>query len=494
MFLAIQFPFADLRPFLPSGTGRLSVPSFPLPEPGKEFVRSVGWVERRRRGGIPGWEGEELYCRARAAIRFENRLGRRSIGSPGIDLRPACAFRRFHSDGRMGRVELGLRLSGRQGGVRSIRPENGLAVLQDCLELGVRVAAASGREAQMPLYRVADPLARHLLRSSTRHQGGALLSVQSWWLAAGEPVLLLESLPGELDGPPLPMRKIDLDGDTEVRLSHGRLQHEGNAFGLWWLEAPPTAPNRDLLRRLRIHLFRLHAEREVLKGVLRALGRGRLNIEPETPATDELQDYLNTAIRLLDRKVRYGLDQSALLDSALRFTDYVSPGERTTLLTELEKARTNIYRKVARFTEARSREAGTTNVFVERQIVERQIHFGGDVTVGGDFNVVTAEKIENSFNKAAAADHLPDELQTSLQELSKQVAEMVKHLPEDRAEEAARDLETLTDEAASGKPRRKWYELSAEGLMDAAKAVGKVAEPVVATVTKILPLLAALVV
>lgn len=124
--------------------------------------------------------------------------------------------------------------------------------------------------------------------------------------------------------------------------------------------------------------------------------------------------------------------------------------------------------------------------------MQRGIHVDGDLRAGGDINVVTAETIDRSFNKATRADHLSDELQEILQELSRQVEGMVEHLPPKKAEEVARDLETLTDEAISGKPRRKWYELSAEGLIDAAKAVGEAAEPVIKTVKRILPLLALL--
>ena len=65
---------------------------------------------------------------------------------------------------------------------------------------------------------------------------------------------------------------------------------------------------------------------------------------------------------------------------------------------------------------------------------------------------------------------------------------MAKQLPEKKAEQAAQDLETLTNEATSREPRRRWYELSAEGLIEAAKTVGKMAEPVVKTVEAILPL------
>ena len=52
----------------------------------------------------------------------------------------------------------------------------------------------------------------------------------------------------------------------------------------------------------------------------------------------------------------------------------------------------------------------------------------------------------------------------------KQVAEASKAMPKATAEEAGRTAETLAKEVASEVPRRKWYELSIEGLRDAAKA------------------------
>lgn len=122
-----------------------------------------------------------------------------------------------------------------------------------------------------------------------------------------------------------------------------------------------------------------------------------------------------------------------------------------------------------------------------------QINIGGAVSAaGGDVNIVVAERIERSFNKAAGAEHLSNDLRQNLQELSRQVEQMVKHLPPKEAEKAAQDLEKLTDEAISGKPTREWYQVSADGLVKAAKAVGETAEPVIKTVKKILPLLALL--
>lgn len=66
---------------------------------------------------------------------------------------------------------------------------------------------------------------------------------------------------------------------------------------------------------------------------------------------------------------------------------------------------------------------------------------------------------------------------------------MTKHLPVEKARDAAKDLEALTTEAVSESPRKRWYDLSAEGLLEAAKTVGEMAAPVVTCVKALIPLL-----
>ena len=67
--------------------------------------------------------------------------------------------------------------------------------------------------------------------------------------------------------------------------------------------------------------------------------------------------------------------------------------------------------------------------------------------------------------------------------------EAAKEVPKETAESMARDVETLSKEAASSKPRRKWYEMSIAGLKEAAQAVGEVGKPIVETVSTLLPLM-----
>lgn len=120
------------------------------------------------------------------------------------------------------------------------------------------------------------------------------------------------------------------------------------------------------------------------------------------------------------------------------------------------------------------------------------INFAGAQNVSvGNINQVAANTITNAFNTVAQSS-APQELKVELEKLNQAVTEMVKALPDEKQREVAQDLKTFTDEATSQSPRRKWYELSAEGLVEAAKAVGEVAIPVVTATKAVLSLLSVL--
>jgi hypothetical protein len=105
--------------------------------------------------------------------------------------------------------------------------------------------------------------------------------------------------------------------------------------------------------------------------------------------------------------------------------------------------------------------------------------FGGDLTI--------AHKIENSLNQVAELKN--DELRTAITSLAEHVYQLCAQLPADKAADTIHYLEQLLLEAKRAKPRPKWYELSAEGLIDSAKAVGGIGQQVVAAVGEVLKLL-----
>jgi hypothetical protein len=101
---------------------------------------------------------------------------------------------------------------------------------------------------------------------------------------------------------------------------------------------------------------------------------------------------------------------------------------------------------------------------------------------------VAAQSIQDSFKKVSESS-ANDELKNQLIKLNEAVAEMLKVLSPAQQKQVASDLKVLTDEATSEAPRRKWYELSAQGLLEAAKAVGETALPVITAVNTVVGLL-----
>lgn len=116
-----------------------------------------------------------------------------------------------------------------------------------------------------------------------------------------------------------------------------------------------------------------------------------------------------------------------------------------------------------------------------------RISLGSGTTISGTFIVAT--EIHDSFNQVqqSAADQ---KIKEKLELLCRQIEEMAKPLPEDKQKEVSQDLSSFVAEATKEAPRRKWYELSAEGLIEAAKACAGIASPVIATVKDVLALLA----
>ncbi len=125
-------------------------------------------------------------------------------------------------------------------------------------------------------------------------------------------------------------------------------------------------------------------------------------------------------------------------------------------------------------------------MFGETSKNDNSISIGGGATVHG--NTIAGSTIQNSFNTVAQSDTEPA-LKTELERLCQQVEQMLPQLPEEKKQEAAQDLDSFVKEATKDTPRKKWYELSAEGLIEAATACAGMAAPVTATIKSILALL-----
>jgi len=122
------------------------------------------------------------------------------------------------------------------------------------------------------------------------------------------------------------------------------------------------------------------------------------------------------------------------------------------------------------------------------QAMSISVTLGDGTVIHGDF--VVANSVNDSFNRVKESS-VNAELRDALARLTTQLGSLLGNLEPDTAQKAADALETLTKEVARPKPRRQWWELSLEGIKEAAASVRDIGKPIVETVGMLVPLLAA---
>lgn len=345
----------------------------------------------------------------------------------------------------------------------------------------MRIRIKDGTVASVSLVDSGDSLAQHFLQATTDRRFPAPDPAAPWWFSAGSPALVVEH-PRALSALHPPHTRFVFEV-ARISLSHTWLQVGRQRCSVWFLasDLEPGLDDDANLRRLRIHLARLHAERECLKQVLSCLRHDKLSLADNPDRLNLVQQYLNDSLRTIQRPKRFGLDQAAMFEAAQEALGIAFEGYETSL----QLMRRQVASKVEAFIQ-QAQKATTIINHVQGNQMNTNIRLG-NVNVSGDFNLVTAQNIEGSFNKAAKA---PDDLRQKLEALTLEVANLVKELPPEKAESVSKDLSALTAEAVSTNPRRQWYELSANGILEAAKTVAELAAPVTTAVKAVLALLA----
>ncbi len=516
MLVVAQFPIADLRPFLPEPARRSRPKKWP-PHSGipPQFVHAFGPALERQRGADWAWLDERVYCRADRALRFP----RLPVESGGWKENLRCAFRRLLCDGQaVARVEVGLswipedersllwrywdksvkenmdptdRLEGAQADI------NPLEVVRHVVSIPTLVRAAAPGEAPKavarPLIRQGRALSELYWRATTIKKNadffdGAVLH--------GAPVMLIECRSHWISKLPGNFVRVNPASAAHVNLAFGRINTEWGPLGVWVLGYEKAYLTES--RSLRLCLLRLHAEQEVLDAVLGQLADGKLDYRASEPIGDIMEAYFNRATNLIFQRRRGGVEQSAVLTAfdAAEATDYRPL--RAELAERLKGARKQIRRKLERF-ERRAYvraerfiqvDLGATYIDrVENMTNNRIINIGKGATISAP--VIIADQIQHSFNVLEKSSVNP-EVKALITDLIKQVAEASQKMPEEKAKQVGSDAEALATEVASGAPRKRWYELSIDGLREAATAVGEVGKPILETTAKLLPLLISL--
>ena len=82
-----------------------------------------------------------------------------------------------------------------------------------------------------------------------------------------------------------------------------------------------------------------------------------------------------------------------------------------------------------------------------------------------------------------------NEIKVLIKQLNQEIERVASKVDPGQVKKMGKNLEALSKELVSEEPERRWYEVSIEGIMDAAKAVGAIADPVFSIAEKLLKLL-----
>jgi hypothetical protein len=141
--------------------------------------------------------------------------------------------------------------------------------------------------------------------------------------------------------------------------------------------------------------------------------------------------------------------------------------------TERESIELPLGKLLDNFEEPESRRQRATQGYSIEELAKLKGIMSGDSITqnfsGGNFTGPVAAKMENCTSIINQQSN--GERRNLLQTIQREARELIAKLPADKQEEAADNLELLVKGADEKKPNRKWYSVSAEGLLDASKFV-----------------------
>lgn len=344
MIMFLHYPITDLRLFQNVPTGALCRPLWPTPILYKEFIRSIGQIQPRKRGGVSGWIGEQYISTANRALP--------DIQIPeyvknNIQVKICCSKRFFYFDGFIsGKFEAAFIL-------RAHRITGSLVIddfMHYFLDTKISVRENGRNIKSAPVATAGKTLMNLYQRATTSRKFSD--PIHEHWFMAGIPCIVLYFDEDELLDFPNNVQYFHLSKAENIGIYHWHVQYGNNGVRIWAIKRLSNKKNnnaRGAERSLRIALARLHIEYESLRAVLLSIGRGEIKKNEDT---EFLQYYINETTRHLfrfdnQRMISVDcLDEHQLLLASLAF-EKTNPGIKEGILKKLKamNLRPNIYKK-----------------------------------------------------------------------------------------------------------------------------------------------------
>jgi hypothetical protein len=428
VLIHVEFPISDLRNVF-GNLKQLPNPSWPIPIPEEEFVRSFGTVRRRRRGGLSGWVGEGHYCDAKGALILERlNYENKSFPDPLSDFRPA--FRRLYADGlALAKIDVGL-----TGHIRRLNLDwtNVLDALEKII---VRVSKSHGVtsifESQAYLTKLYERSTSRISRGSPYTPSGCVHSEQ--------PIVFIEVRAHERSfRVPSRATSFTFEGDETMgrtptwlpsggypQLWHWWTNCAGREVPVWCLQTVSntgSVETAQFQRELRLILLRLHAERVILRRALKSFSAEPASHFASEEFSDRVQHFFNVAIRRTLRLEKHGKVLGVATNKAeffaYTFLAAISPGELEGVEQKISSIRIRHHVKAKIVQYAKSITINSQTISQEIIMGDKNINNGQAVNVGRS-NTASGFTQQQIIN--ADADKLSDELEQLIHHLKRTI-------------------------------------------------------------------------
>jgi hypothetical protein len=481
MLVLVQFPLADLRPFVAERPKKEDRPDWSLPpDPATpDFVRGFGPL--RSRPGLSSltvatWPSEGWFARVDHGIRLPQLNAAQFSVASAV---PRHAVRRLFCDGlALWRLEVGIGFDLKA----DLDAQQTMDLVQGVLEMPVRVRVRGELGPALPLIQSGAAIEASLTAASTFAKTPN--SVRLMKLRRGRPMVMVETNATADEPPRIEVatatpgaRRVVLgeaDAASRIEVDYATLRVNRADLPIVWLHSA-WRDNAKRVSAVRTHMCRLHAEREVLTQVLRASNRGLLD-----DATPAFERYLDRADRDLFAQERFGVEQSELR-RIFDVYDQIAPAERQALADILGRRRQSGERAERLVQSYRSADERITIVLPGATMNDNRVTIlgpnYGNINVAGTF--INTGKIISGVGNT--------ELKSALEALHDQAKQLAERLPEDADKEGvANRTEALTKAATAAKPDKSMLKVTGEGLIEAAKTVAGMAGPIATAVGAVL--------
>jgi len=351
MFLSIQYPITDLRTIL-GNTNKLRTPWWQDPEV-NTTLRYFGAIVKRDHNdkqGVLQWPADDKYCNSRNAIRLKE-LSKGKILVNDTTLPFSCRYRRFFKPGDfICRYEIAFTHDADKfiydnDPVKTssvVYHDTINTVIKSFLNLKINIPKTgkraekdltgkntkAGKEfIELPLCLAGNKIAELYLKGSTKNK--LQRTSKNWWVKAGTPLALITCIDKGNLILPTNSELVEKMEEYGIRLySLEQAVTKNQVFRVWLITLDPLKKSREsiiVLRRLKLNLFRINAEKEALRHVLVTISENDFDLKEEN-ARNVLSKYLKESTSKLLRKKRFGINQDKILDSAIRSEELADPG------------------------------------------------------------------------------------------------------------------------------------------------------------------------